>query len=153
MSDDDPGHDDLGGDTAAADAGSEAKPAGRRTRRRKIIRRTALGTAAVVLLGAAGAAGLYHQLVGGIEQKDVRDQLGTNRPAKLNKSLNILLIGSDTRDGDNARYGAAAGMSGARSDTAIILHLSPNRDQAVGISFPRDSMVKIPDCKKEKGGT
>ncbi|WP_051712834.1 LCP family protein [Spirillospora albida] len=161
MSDDDPGHDDLAGNRTGEAPGPEmpepggetAKPDGRRTRRRKILRRTALGMTAVVLLGGAGAAGLYHNLVGGIEQKDVRDQLGTNRPAKLNKSLNILLIGSDTRDGDNARYGAAAGMSGARSDTAIILHLSPNRDQAVGISFPRDSMVKIPDCKKEKGGT
>ncbi|MFA1541290.1 LCP family protein [Actinomadura monticuli] len=91
--------------------------------------------------------------MGGIEQENVTDKLGTDRPKKLNKSLNILLIGSDTREGDNARYGAAAGMSGARSDTTILLHLSPNRDHAVGISFPRDSMVKIPACKKEKRGT
>src|SRR5690606_20469021 len=48
---------------------------------------------------------------------------------------------------------AVPGMSGARSDTAILLHLSPNRDQAVGISFPRDSMVRIPECEKDDGGT
>ncbi|WP_433477257.1 LCP family protein [Spirillospora sp. CA-142024] len=105
----------------------------------------------MLLVGGGGAAWLYHDLVGGIEQEHVTDKLGTDRPKKLNRSLNILLVGSDTREGDNARYGV--GMTGARSDTTILLHLSPNRDQAVGISFPRDSMVKIPACKKEKGGT
>jgi LCP family protein required for cell wall assembly len=118
-----------------------------------VLRRTAFGLAALLLVTGAGAAGLYYDIMGGIDQKDADAQLGEDRPKKLNKSLNILLIGSDSRDGDNARYGAAAGMSGARSDTAILLHLSPNRDQAVGVSFPRDSMVKIPTCKKEKGGT
>ena len=118
-----------------------------------MLRRVALGVAIVVLLGGAGTAWLYNDLMGGITHKKVGDQLGSDRPKKLNKSLNILLLGSDTRAGDNARYGAAAGLSGARSDTAILLHLSPNRDQAVGISFPRDSMVKIPECRKDKGGT
>ncbi|XRQ11814.1 LCP family protein [Actinomadura welshii] len=117
-----------------------------------MLRRVAFGVVLVMLLGGGGAAWLYRDLVGGIEQKDVGGQLGENRPAKLNKSLNILLIGSDTREGDNAEY-AVPGMAGARSDTAILLHLSPNRDKAVGISFPRDSMVKIPECEKDDGGT
>ncbi|TDE26548.1 LCP family protein [Actinomadura sp. 6K520] len=116
------------------------------------MRRVALGLVLVMLVGSAGAGWLYRDLVGGIEQKDVGGQLGDDRPKKLNKSLNVLLIGSDTRAGDNAEY-AVPGMSGARSDTAILLHLSPNRDQAVGISFPRDSMVKIPACKRDEGGT
>ncbi|MEU6039268.1 LCP family protein [Actinomadura sp. NPDC047616] len=122
--------------------------------RRRVWRRVAIGATALVAVAAIGAGWLYADLMGGIEKQDVtEEQLGTDRPKKLNKSLNILLLGSDSRDGDNARYGAAAGMAGARSDTAILLHLSPNRDQAVGISFPRDSMVHIPDCKKDKGGT
>ncbi|GAA2421102.1 hypothetical protein GCM10010191_35600 [Actinomadura vinacea] len=167
MSENEPARDDLAADTGTPDGGDAAsapaaddgsakterrkrKP---RTRKQKILRGTAIGTAALVLLAGAGVAGLYFDIIGGIDQKNAKDQLGDNRPKKLNKSLNILLIGSDTRAGDNARYGAAAGMTGARSDTAILLHLSPNRDQAVGVSFPRDSMVKIPSCKKEKGGT
>ncbi|QXJ24471.1 LCP family protein [Actinomadura graeca] len=179
MSDKDPSGDDLAGDTAADEpagtsapeevipdpaeatpaleevtsAPEAAAPRAGRTRRRTILRRTAIGMTAVLLLAGAGAVVLYRDLVGGIDQKHVGGHLGANRPKKLNKSLNVLLIGSDTREGDNARYGAAAGMSGARSDTAILLHLSPNRDQAVGVSFPRDSMVKIPECEKEKGGT
>ncbi|TDC51933.1 LytR family transcriptional regulator, partial [Actinomadura sp. KC345] len=139
------------GEDGVQDDGVEG-PAGKGARRRKVLRRTAFGLVVVLLLGGVGAAWLYRDLVGGIEQKDVGDRLGANRPEKLNKSLNILLIGSDTREGDNAEY-AVPGMSGARSDTAILLHLSPNRDQAVGISFPRDSMVKIPECEKDDGGT
>ncbi|WP_433333907.1 LCP family protein [Spirillospora sp. CA-294931] len=142
--------------SAAADETAPSEPASKkarkvRTRKQKALRRTALGAAALLLVTGAGAVGLYYDIVGGIDQKNAKGQLGA-RPKKLNKSLNILLLGSDTRDGDNARYGAAAGMTGARSDTAVLLHISPNRDQAVGISFPRDSMVKIPKCKKEKGG-
>ncbi|URM95732.1 LCP family protein [Actinomadura madurae] len=125
---------------------------GGRKRRRRVWRWVAVGAVAVLLVGGGGAAWLYHDLVGGIDQERVDDRLGANRPEKLNKSLNILLIGSDTREGENSEY-AVPGMAGARSDTTILLHLSPNRDQAVGISFPRDSMVKIPACKKEKGGT
>ncbi|MFD0900768.1 LCP family protein [Actinomadura sediminis] len=122
----------------------------RRSRRRKILRRTAIGLVAVLVAGSGGAYWLYRDLMGGIEQKHVGSQLGTDRPQKLNESLNILLLGSDTREGDNAEY-AVPGMAGARSDTTILLHLSPNRDQAVAVSFPRDSMVKIPECEKENG--
>ncbi|MEV5825825.1 LCP family protein [Spirillospora sp. NPDC052242] len=122
----------------------------RRARRRKILRRTAIGLVAALVAGSGGAYWLYRDLMGGIEQKDVGSQLGTDRPQKLNESLNILLLGSDTREGDNAEY-AVPGMAGARSDTTILLHLSPNRDQAVAVSFPRDSMVKIPECEKENG--
>jgi len=171
---DDPGDDSQGtgktalggesaesGDASGAPEGDAEKAAddpgegdGRRKGRRRVWRRVAIGATALVAVAAIGAGWLYADLMGGIEKQDVtEEQLGTDRPKKLNKSLNILLLGSDSRDGENARYGAAAGMTGARSDTAILLHLSPNRDKAVGISFPRDSMVQIPDCKKDKGGT
>ncbi|TMQ94039.1 LytR family transcriptional regulator, partial [Actinomadura soli] len=146
---------DAAGDDGGSgpEDGEKAAAGGEGKRPRKVLRRVAFGLVVVMLLGGAGAAWLYHDLVGGIRTQNVTDQLGADRPRKLNKSLNILLIGSDTREGDNAQYGGSAEISGARSDTAILLHLSPNRDQAVGISFPRDSMVKIPACEKAKGGT
>ncbi|NDU71656.1 LytR family transcriptional regulator [Actinomadura sp. DSM 109109] len=152
------GEDEAGTKAQVTDKAADGKAssgsgaAGRKRRRRKALRWAAVGAVAVLLAGGGGAAWLYHDLVGGIEQQHVSDRLGANRPKKLNKSLNILLIGSDTREGENAEY-AVPGMAGARSDTTMLLHLSPNRDQAVGISFPRDSMVKMPACKKEKGGT
>jgi LCP family protein required for cell wall assembly len=130
--------------------------AGRRRGRRRRVRRV-LGWVsaclAVVLVGTSITAYvLYQKLQHNVHKEHVADQLGTNRPAKLNKSMNILLLGSDSRDGANRQY-YSPDISGQRSDTTILLHLSPNRDRAVAVSFPRDSMVQIPGCKKKDGGT
>ncbi len=137
------GRPDAGGD------GSAAAPAGR-GRRRRVGRWIAVGVVVVLLLAAGGAFGLYEKLQGNIHREHVADQLGPNRPPKLNKSMNILLLGSDSRAGANHEYWSPD-VSGERSDTTILLHLSPNRDRAVAVSFPRDSMVQVPECKKKNG--
>ncbi|GAB3979058.1 hypothetical protein GCM10029978_073420 [Actinoallomurus acanthiterrae] len=137
------------------DSGGEGGPApgaGRR-RGRRVVRWVAAGVAVALVLAGGTAFGLYEKLQGNIHKEHVdQRQLGTNRPPKLNKSMNILLLGSDSRDGENHEYWSPD-ISGERSDTTILLHLSPNRDRAVAVSFPRDSMVHVPDCKKKRGGT
>jgi len=106
---------------------------------------------AVVLVGTSLVAyGTYRKLQGNITQEDVTAQLGAHRPPKLNSALNVLLIGSDQRNGANAKYGRA---EGERSDTIILLHFSPGGKKAVGISFPRDSMVQLPSCRSASGRT
>jgi LCP family protein required for cell wall assembly len=104
----------------------------------------------VVLLGGGAVAGYvgYARLSGNISHQDVASRLGV-RPPKYNTALNILLIGSDTRAGDNASFGH--GIVGARSDTLILLHISPHRDGATAISFPRDSVVQAPECTAPDG--
>lgn len=106
--------------------------------------------AAALLLVGGGVAGYleYTQLSGNINHEKVKDRLGP-RPPKYNQALNILLIGSDTRAGVNARFGRH--MQGARSDTIILLHISPHRDGATAISFPRDLMVHAPACTTSTG--
>ncbi|WUH98117.1 LCP family protein [Spirillospora sp. NBC_00431] len=105
----------------------------------------------VVLVGTSLTAyGFWRRLDGQIDRENVDGRLGENRPEKLNNSLNILLMGSDSREGENARYGAEAGQ---RSDTTVLLHISPGGESAIGISFPRDSMVQMPPCKKKNGTT
>ena len=114
----------------------------RRARRRAV--KWVGGSLALVVLAAGGTAfALYEKFEGNIHKEHVEDQLGPNRPVKLNKSMNILLLGSDSRDGENKHYWSPD-ISGERSDTTILIHLSPNRDRAVAISFPRDSMVRVP---------
>lgn len=105
---------------------------------------------AVVLVGTSLTAyATYRKLEGNIKHEDVAGELG-KRPPKLNQAMNILLIGSDQRNGANAKYGRAVGE---RSDTIILLHFSPGGKKAVGISFPRDSIVQLPTCKSTKGAT
>src|SRR5690606_28429648 len=60
----------------------------------------------VLVAGCLTAYGFWRRLDGQIDREDVDGRLGQNRPPKLNSSLNILLIGSDSRAGENARYGA-----------------------------------------------
>jgi LCP family protein required for cell wall assembly len=106
-------------------------------------------TAVSCLLVAAVLTGYaaYRAVFGKIHQVPVTD-LG-KRPPKLNDSLNILVIGSDTRKGQNARFGARIG--GQRSDTVLVLHLSPNLRRAVVLSIPRDSVVPVLPCARADG--
>ncbi|WP_238473591.1 LCP family protein [Nocardioides cavernaquae] len=78
----------------------------------------------------------------------------TNRPVKEKvegdrQPINVLVMGSDSRDGANNIDGLTGG--GQRSDTTMLLHLSADRKQAYGVSLPRDAMVERPECKKKNG--
>jgi LCP family protein required for cell wall assembly len=120
----------------------------------------AIGTASCLLLGVAAAGAsyvAYRRLNGNITSEDISAKLG-DRPAehvyrdgsadgtgdRNGSPLNILLIGSDTRAGDNGEFGP--GIKGARSDTTILLHISADRERAYGVSIPRDSVIDIPAC-------
>jgi len=72
------------------------------------------------------------------------------RPPKLNGSENILIIGSDSRNGTHGRFGR--GIQGSRSDTSMILHIPPTHTGAIVISFPRDTMVPIVSCDRDDNG-
>ncbi|MGW1077291.1 LCP family protein [Streptomyces sp. NPDC002537] len=95
---------------------------------------------------------LYARLDSNLSSTDVDAALGSDRPARSQDgSLNILLLGSDSRAGQNAEYGG--GDSGARSDTAMLVHLAKGRRKATVISIPRDTMVARPACPLPNGGT
>ncbi|WP_455431776.1 LCP family protein [Streptomyces hawaiiensis] len=126
-----------------------------RRSRRRWVRTTAFGVTA--LLVAAGGIGwaVYAKLSGNITPDEAAAaelaRYDKERPTSLVKDArNILLIGSDSREGsDNARYGRDSGTE--RSDTTILLHLSAGRDSATAVSLPRDLMVDLPGCRRPDG--
>lgn len=69
--------------------------------------------------------------------------------------INIVLMGSDTREGRNEGkgYGNTDVHQGARSDTTIVVHISGDRTRAIAVSIPRDSIVTIPTCVNDEGVT
>lgn len=117
----------------------------------------------VVLLLVAGAATgfyLYQRFEGNIGKVDVftSDNVGTDRPTKLAlpddaqaEPLNILVMGSDTRAGQGRGYGPEAEITGARSDTTLLVHLPADRESALVVSIPRDTVLDIPSCKTQEG--
>jgi len=74
----------------------------------------------------------------------------TPTDAAEGKALNILLIGSDTRGGDNADV-VADDVEGMRSDTTLVMHISADRTRVEFLSIPRDSRVAISDCNMFDG--
>lgn len=67
-------------------------------------------------------------------------------------ATDILVIGSDTRAGSDAKYGDASdATSGARSDVMMLVQISKDHQNVNVVSFPRDLMVDIPQCKDSSG--
>ncbi|MFB4282667.1 MULTISPECIES: LCP family protein [unclassified Nonomuraea] len=119
----------------------------------RVLAWVSIGVTTVMVAGALTGYTIYRDTFGNINEKSVKEDIINPRPPDTG-ALNVLLVGSDTRAGQgNARYGQQlarqADAGGKRTDTIILMHISPNRDKARLISFPRDSMVQIPRCKNE----
>jgi len=84
-----------------------------------------------------------------------KQSLPSNFLSVLNQSgpyapMNLVILGSDTRAGQGKGFGNVAG---ARSDTAMLMHLNATRTRATIISFPRDLWVTMPACTNNQGGS
>ncbi|WP_405713137.1 LCP family protein [Streptomyces xanthophaeus] len=125
-----------------------------RPRRRRRILRITLLLVAVLILGAAGAGWwTYSHLNGNIDSVDLDQAIGDNRPQKVVAGAqNVLVLGSDSRAGANADLDHGD-VSGARSDTTMLVHIPEGRAKATAISIPRDTLVTRPECKDGKGKT
>ncbi|AJP04336.1 transcriptional regulator [Streptomyces cyaneogriseus subsp. noncyanogenus] len=134
---------------ARRDGGRSRRPQRGRRRRGRVV---LLGLLVVVLAAAGGGYWLYRDLDGNIEGVDIDKAIGDDRPEKLPTSgQNILILGSDSRAGANAAL-KTGDVAGARSDTALVMHIPQGRTEAVAISIPRDTLVSRPACTKADGG-
>jgi LCP family protein required for cell wall assembly len=109
-----------------------------------------LGVVAALVVVAGGTAYAAWHLNANIKRVDVSAAIGTDRPTQAPEAtdaVNILLIGSDTREGaGNDAYSDRDGTvgGGAHSDTNLLVHLSADRSTATVVSIPRDSMTLAP---------
>ncbi|MGH3164459.1 MAG: LCP family protein [Trebonia sp.] len=139
------------------DAKDPEKPKGpgkpKDPRRRRIRRRIiawGAGSLAVLLItvAATGYTILKH-FNANLVQDNITGLLG-NQPVDTHpQAENILVIGSDSRDGLSAAYGTD--LTTDQSDTTMIIHIPANRQWAEVMSIPRDSWVNIPSCKMGNG--
>lgn len=71
--------------------------------------------------------------------------------------VNMLLVATDTRDGQGAGFDDAANKAASsgvgNNDTTILVHISQDHSNMAIVSFPRDLMIPIPACANDVGGT
>ncbi|MFI1418277.1 LCP family protein [Streptomyces sp. NPDC020731] len=165
------GHEKSGGTgddgDESGDRGGGAGAGTRAGRRAKALKITGLTLAGLLVLGAGAAGWAYWQLNGNIDSVDINSALGDDRPAKAvvtpspdasatasplpTGSLNILVLGSDSRSGEENQALGGGDSGGARSDTAMVVHLDAGRTAATVVSIPRDTLVDRPSCPLEDG--
>jgi LCP family protein required for cell wall assembly len=124
-------------------------PRGRRPSRRALF-----GAASIIAMFAVVATSLaayakYRGVVDSIHRENVTAAMLGKRPP-FTAGLNILVIGSDSRQGLGRKFGSD--VLGARSDTSMLLHIAPGHTRADIISFPRDSMVPVLACANDQQG-
>lgn len=91
----------------------------------------------------------YRHFNNNITQADVSGLLG-QQPVDLHpQAKNILVIGSDSRQGLGSAFGV--GQVTDHSDTMMLVHIPADRQWAEVMSIPRDSWVNIPSCKMGDG--
>ncbi len=123
-------------------------------RKHRVLRAVAITVAVALVAVLTGGFFVYQHLNKNITAMNVTPALGTDRPTEKvtpnapTRPLNILLLGSDTRQGQGNRIG---GETPGLSDTTILLHLSADRKLAYGVSLPRDAMVNRPACMRKDG--
>jgi LCP family protein required for cell wall assembly len=129
------------------------RPGSRRPRHslgQKVAAWTSVVVVSVLVAGTLAAYAKYRSFWDSIKRIDVQALVG-NQPPKLNNAENILLIGSDTRAGQKGIGGSEAVNPGSRSDTLMLLHISPGHHEVTVISIPRETMVPVYSCPASDG--
>ncbi|MFH7597003.1 LCP family protein [Streptomyces racemochromogenes] len=115
---------------------------------------------AFLILGTSAAGYLYYNHLNGNIRSGQRlsGESGvekTHANAKGQRPLNILLIGSDSRNKpENVELGGSRDTVGnpPLADVQMLLHVSADRENASVVSIPRDTRVDIPECTDPKTG-
>jgi len=135
-------------------ASPPSSPPHARSRRRTILKWTALSLTVIVVIAAVGGYLTYRHFIGNIATNPiVTVGKQPTKAASATKAENFLLIGSDSRAGANGKGTGGGDIQGARSDTTILMHISAGDGKATLISIPRDSWVQIPACFEGDGKT
>lgn len=117
---------------------------------RTLLTLVASGLAVVLVSGVSVAAIATWQLQSSIETVaiDFDEQGPPPAIGAFDGGFNILVVGSDTRDGQGDAFGKDPGSE--LNDVNMLLHVAEDQKSAVLVSIPRDMVVPLPRC--ENGG-
>jgi LCP family protein required for cell wall assembly len=122
------------------------------SRKKKVLKYTARGTAVVVAAVVGVGAYVVAHLDGNIKHTALLPT-GVTQSAEIpdkfgNTAMNVLLIGTDARvSAADCKLGGDCSSSGSgNSDVLMVIHLSADRTNSTIMSIPRDTETTIPDC-------
>jgi LCP family protein required for cell wall assembly len=131
-----------------------ARPAsvpGRRRIRPRWGRIALVAVLALALLAGIAVLGGYlwlRSVDGGLKRTDAFADVAGRPPKMVDGAMNLLLLGSDSRDPD-----APIDRAGVwRTDTILLVHIPASHDKAYVISLPRDLWVHVPASKDGRYG-
>ena len=130
----------------------ERKPAARRRPMLLLAARSMAALCAVLALAMTGGAWQWStsknarlNTVNALDQNssDIRD------PGGQYGDEDFLIVGLDSRSGDNANMGAGTtdDADGQRSDSVMLVNIPANRKRVVAVSFPRDLAITPMQCE------
>ncbi|MBO1417997.1 LCP family protein [Streptomyces sp. FH025] len=141
-----------------AERGHRPRPRGRAQRRAAapliVAGRTLACTVSVAVLGASGFTWYeYRSLDDGMIKSGALSEAKKNAPAHLDKSVNLLLIGLDSRkdmDGndlpkqvvEDELHAGSSEIGGYNTNALIVLHIPANGGKVSALSVPRDDYVQ-----------
>jgi len=144
------------GAAAGAAGGGSGRSEARAARRRRRLKIVGVGAAGVLVVAVGLGAYGYERIFGRIQSISLSGL--THRPAASKPNaegqtpLNILVLGSQTRDGQHGVNLGNSSKNGTNlSDTAMLVHLSADRRWSVVASIPRDLIVPRPQCNARIG--
>ncbi|WP_104060692.1 LCP family protein [Arthrobacter sp. 4R501] len=105
----------------------------------------------ILVVGGLGFAGYWYLRFQSNITTAPLNAGGANPSDDKSDRMQILILGSDTRDGANAEYGAVDDSTGyGKSDVMMLMDVSADNKRVSVISFPRDLLVDIPECTDQK---
>ncbi|MEY5017917.1 MAG: hypothetical protein RL431_966 [Actinomycetota bacterium] len=113
-----------------------------------------IGLAMVTLLVSGVAVGglVFWKLNSSIDKVSLvgegETQLNLSSIGSYDGGFNILIVGSDTRQGQDGSFGS---FSSELNDVNLLVHVAEDHQSAVVVSIPRDMVVPIPSCPMEDG--
>ncbi len=119
-----------------------------------VVGRTVVGVASATVLLASGASwAAYNWVNGGLNTSDALDAVGKGAPAHLDNSVNLLLIGLDSRKDMNGNdlpkefvqdqlHAGSSDIGYYNTNTLILMHIPADGGKVTAFSVPRDDYVE-----------
>jgi LCP family protein required for cell wall assembly len=118
-------------------------------RHRRLLGWGSVSLALLLVTVTGGGYLILRHFNANLEQDNIRGLLGSQPVDNHPQAENIMVLGSDSRQGLSKAYGS--GLVTDQSDTLMIIHIPASRKWAEVMSIPRDSYVSIPACEMGNG--